>query len=207
MLIVQARMGSTRLPGKSMMDLAGAPLIGRVLERVKRCKRVDIIVLATTQNTENDALAELGQSYGVSVFRGSEDDVLDRYYQAARAFNADVVVRIPGDNPVPEPREIDRIISHHVQSDNDFSTNYPDVLDNGYPDGIGAEVFNLEALERAWRSATDSRNREHPHTNFYDHPETYKVGTIECPPEFRRPDIVLDVNTREHYDFLAQLHG
>ena len=206
MLIVQARMGSTRLPGKSMMDLAGAPLIGRIVERVKRCKRVDIIVLATTQNTENDALAELGQSYGVSVFRGSEDDVLDRYYQAARAFNADVVVRIPGDNPVPEPREIDRIISHHVQSDNDFSTNYPDVLDNGYPDGIGAEVFNLEALERAWRSATDSRNREHPHTNFYDHPETYKVGTIECPPEFRRPDIVLDVNTREHYDFLAQLY-
>ena len=206
MLIVQARMGSTRLPGKSMMDLAGAPLIGRIVERVKRCKRVDIIVLATTQNTENDALAELGQSYGVSVFRGSEDDVLDRYYQAARAFNADVVVRIPGDNPVPEPREIDRIISHHVQSDNDFSTNYPDVLDNGYPDGIGAEVFNFEALERAWRSATDPRNREHPHTNFYEHPETYKVGTIECPPEFRRPDIVLDVNTREQYDFLAQLY-
>ncbi len=205
-LILQARMGSTRLPGKSMMDLAGAPLVGRIIERVKRCKRVDEIVLATTRKAEDDVLEELARSYGISVFRGSENDLVDRYYQAAKVFNADVIVRVPADNPAAEPSEIDRVILYHLQSDNDFSTNYPDVLDNGYPDGIGAEVFNFEALERVWETATDPRNREHPHTNFYEHPERFKVGTIECPPEFRRPDLVLDVNTREEYEFMAELY-
>lgn len=199
-------MGSTRLPGKSMMDLAGAPLVGRVLERVKGCQNVDEIVLATTQKSEDDVLAKLARRHNVAVFRGSENDLVDRYYRAAKTFDADVIVRVPADNPAVEASEVDRIIMYHLQSDNDFSSNYPDVLDNGYPDGIGAEVFNFEALEQVWETSTDPRNREHPHTNFYEHPETFKVGTIECPPEFRRPDLVLDVNTREEYEFIRELY-
>jgi spore coat polysaccharide biosynthesis protein SpsF len=205
-MILQARMGSTRLPGKSLMPLAGRPLVARVIERVKRCRLVDAFVLATTRNAQDDPLEALGRESGIAVFRGSENDLVDRYYQAARECSADVIVRVPADNPVPEPVEIDRIVKYHLESRNDFSSNYPDVFDNGYPDGIGAEVFNMEALTKVWETSTDPRNREHPHTNFYEHPELYRIGTIECPPEFRRPDIILDVNTQEEYDFLAKLY-
>ena len=206
-------MGSTRLPGKSMMDLAGAPLVGRIIERVKRCKRVNEIVLATTQKPEDDVLEELARSYGVSAFRGSENDLVDRYYQAAKAFKADVVVRLPADNPCPEPSEIDRIIVYHLTGQSDFSSNLAEVFGNGYPDGIGAEVFNFEILEEVWQTSSDPEKREHPHLDFFDYksqqpadPDRYRVGTVQCPPEFRRPDLVLDVNTREEYEFMAELY-
>ena len=205
-MILQARMGSTRLPGKSLMPLAGLPLVARVIERVKRCKGVDAFVLATTCRAQDDPLEALGGECGIAVFRGAENDLVDRYYQAARTFKADVIVRVPADNPAPEPSEIERITEYHLQSQNDFSSNYPDVLDNGYPDGIGAEVFNFEALERVWKTSVDPRNREHPHTNFYEHPEIYRIGTLQCPTEFRRPDIVLDVNTQEEYEIIARLY-
>jgi spore coat polysaccharide biosynthesis protein SpsF len=205
-LIMQARMGSSRLPGKSFLPLAGRPLVGRVIERVQRCKSVGKIVLATTEQSGDDPLETLGKEHGVDVFRGSENDLVDRYYQAALAFGADVIVRVPADNPAPEPSEIDRVINYHLQSENDFSSNYPDVFDNGYPDGIGAEVFNFEALRKVWESSSDPRQREHPHTNFYEHPDLYRIGTIQCPAEFRRPDIILDVNTQAEYEFMAQLY-
>jgi spore coat polysaccharide biosynthesis protein SpsF len=212
-LIIQARMGSSRLPGKSMMDLAGAPLVGRIIERVKRCKKVDEFVLATTQKPEDDVLEKLACSYGISVFRGSEKDLIDRYYQAAKTFNADVVVRLPADNPCPEPSEIDRIITYHLTGQSDFSSNLAEVFGNGYPDGIGAEVFNFKTLEEVWRTSSDPQKREHPHLNFFDYksqkstdPDRYRVGTVQCPPEFRRPDLVLDVNTQEQYKFMAQLY-
>ena len=206
-MIIQARMGSTRLPGKSMMDLAGAPLIARLIERAKRCSGADSIVLATTEKAEDDLFERVAGDCGVHVFRGSEDDLVDRYHEAAVVHEADVIVRVPGDNPVPEPGEIDRLVSYHVESGNDFSSSYPDFFENGYPDGIGAEAFTLRALGRVRQMATDARNREHPHTTFYEHPEVFKIGTIECPEEFRRPDLVLDVNTLEQYRFMAELYA
>jgi len=205
-MILQARMGSTRLPGKSLLPLAGLPLVSRVIERVKRCKLVDTFVLATTSRAQDDPLAAIGREWDIAVFRGAENDLVDRYYRAACEFSADIIVRVPADNPVPEPVEIDRIIEYHVESQNDFSSNYPDVLDNGYPDGIGAEVFSFEALRKVWETSTNPRNREHPHTNFYEQPEVFRIGTIQCPPEFRRPDIILDVNTLEEYEFLSKLY-
>jgi len=196
-----------------MMDLAGAPLVGRIIERVQRCKKVGEIVLATTQKPEDDVLEELALSYGISAFCGSENDLVDRYYQAAKAFNADVVVRLPADNPCPEPNEIDRIIAYHLAGGSDFSSNLSVVYGNGYPDGIGAEVFNIEPLKEIWQGSSDPQKREHLHLNFFDYkaqkaadPERYKVGTVQCPSEFRRPDLVLDVNTRKEYEFMAELY-
>lgn len=213
-LIVQARMGSARLPGKSMMDLAGAPLLARILERVKRCRLVDTIIVATTQKPEDEVLMKLAQSQGVAAYQGSETDLVDRYYRAAKAFGSDVVVRFPGDNPVPEPEEIDRIIAYHLEATADFSSNLAQVYGNGYPDGIGAEVFNLTCLEAAWADPADSDRREHVHLNFFDYkqqrptaPDRFTVGTIECPAAFRRPDLVLDVNTLEQYRFMSELYG
>lgn len=205
-LIMQARMGSTRLPGKSLMPLAGHPLLERIIQRVKRCRKVDAIVLATTEKKEDDALCAIAEMNGIEVFRGSENDLLDRYYRAALRFNADFVVRLPADNPVVEPAEIDRIVEHHLASSDDFSSNTHNILNNKYPDGLGAEVFPIQKLREIWEIATDPRNREHPHTYFYEHPDKYRIGTIECPAEFQRPDLVLDVNTREEYDFLASIY-
>jgi len=205
-LIIQARMGSTRLPGKSLMPLAGQPLIARIIERVKRCKKINTIVLATTEKQEDDPLCRIGKECGIEVFRGSENDLVDRYYKVALEFKADYVVRLPADNPVCEPEEIDRIIEHHLNSDDDFSANTHNILNNEYPDGLGAEVFSFRKLKEIWEITVDPRNREHPHTYFYEHPEKYKIGTVKCPVEFSRPDLVLDVNTLDEYKFIAQVY-
>lgn len=210
-LILQARMGSVRLPGKSMMDLAGAPLVGRILERVKRCKSVDKIVLATTQKTEDDILKTLATTYQVQCFQGSENDLVDRYYQAAKEYNTDVIVRLPADNPVPEPSEIDKIIQYHLKGQSDFSSNLAQVYGNGYPDGIGAEVFNFKALEEVWKNCRDLYKREHPHLNFFNYKtqeavSPYRIGTVQCPSAFRRVDLVLDVNTWDQYLFMKALY-
>jgi spore coat polysaccharide biosynthesis protein SpsF len=213
-LVIQARMGSTRLPGKSMMDLAGAPLVGRILERVKRCKRLDEIVLAIPDTPRDRVLGQLGREYGVTVFAGSENDLLERYYQAALASRAEVVGRLPADNATPEPSEIDRIVDHHLSlGRRGFSSNLSVIADSGYPDGIGAEMFDFSLLAEARARNTDPRQREHVHLNFFDYgagrgvDESWcPISTVPCPAEFRRPDLVLDVNTQQQYEFMRQLY-
>ena len=211
-LILQARMGSTRLPGKSMMDLAGAPLLGRILERVKRAKKPQATVMATTQRAEDDVLVTLAEGMGVPVFRGSQNDLLDRYYQAARAFDADIVLRLPADNATPEPEEIDRIVDFHLSADCVFSTNLAQALGSGYPDGIGAEAVDFWALEEVWKTRGDAELNEHPHLNFFNYARQqvvnprYPVGAPKCPPDIARPDVVLDVNTQKQYDFIKALY-
>ncbi len=204
--IIQARMGSTRRPGKSMALLAGKPLLWQFLQRVKRAKKLDTIVLATTTKAEDDVLITVAKECGVATFRGSENDLVDRYYKAAKAFEADVVVRICADNPVVEPEEVDRIIDFHLKGESDFSANTHNILGNQYPDGLGAEVFDFQKLEEIWNVATDPRNREHPHTYFYEHSEKYHIRTIPCPPDFRRPELKLDVNTPEELSFIQQIY-
>jgi len=213
-LILQARMGSTRLPGKSLMDLAGAPLVGRMLERIKACKSVDEIILAIPDTAENLPLKELGLNYNVIVFLGSEPDLVDRYWQAALSVNADIVVRLPADNATPQWDEIDRIIDHHISLGRPgFSSNICNFWDSGYPDGIGAEVFDMCLLRDIVSRNLLPHNREHVHTNFFNY-ETGEpvdsgwcpVSTVQCREEIRRPDLVLDVNTREQYDFIKKLY-
>lgn len=213
-LILQARMGSTRLPGKSLMDLAGAPLVGRILERVKRCRMLDEIVLAIPNNEEDKVLQTLAESYGVKAFLGSEEDLVDRYYEAAINSKADIVVRIPADNTTPEPEEIDKIIQHHISLGRPgFSSNLSVIDDSGYPDGIGAEVFDFELLKHVHETVTDRFKREHVHLNFYDYENSkavdicrFPISTIQCPTAFRRPDLILDVNTFEQYIFMKELY-
>jgi len=213
-LILQARMGSTRLPGKSLMDLAGAPLVGRMLERIKPCKSVDEIVLAIPDTSENFPLKELGLDYNVTVFSGSESDLVDRYWRAALSVEADIVVRLPADNATPQWDEIDRIIEHHISLGRPgFSSNICDFWNSGYPDGIGAEVFDMCLLRDIASKKLSSHNREHVHTNFFSYESGEPadsgwcpVSTVQCREEIRRPDLVLDVNTREQYDFMKKLY-
>ncbi len=207
-------MGSTRLPGKSMMDLAGAPLVGRILERVKRCTKLDDIVLAIPDTNKDRVLISLGEKYGVKVFSGSESDLVERYYQAALWSNAEIVGRLPADNATPEPAEIDRIVDYHLSlGERGFSSNLSVIGDSEYPDGIGAEIFDFSLLEEARARHSDKLLREHVHLNFYDYstrqavdPAWCPVRTIKCPEGFRRPDLILDVNTLEQYEFMRKLY-
>ena len=127
-----------------MMDLAGAPLVGRILERVKRCTKLDDIVLAIPDTEQDRVLLGLGESYGIKVFAGSESDLVERYYRAAQWARADIIGRLPADNATPEPTEIDRIVDHHLSlARRGFSSNLSVIGVSGYPDGIGAEMFDF----------------------------------------------------------------
>ena len=212
--IVQARMGSTRLPGKSLMLLAGKPLVGRVIERIRTATKIDKLVLAIPDNIENNPLETLGKSYGVQIFRGSEIDLVDRYYNAAKNLSCKYVVRIPADNPVPQGSEIDRIIDHHLSLNRPgFSSNLAEIYGSRYPDGIGAEIFDFELLEEISADFSDSKKREHVHLNFFDY-ATQKavdenwcpISTVHCPSDFARPDIILDVNTQIQFEYMANLY-
>ncbi|MBO72151.1 MAG: hypothetical protein CMD35_00910 [Flavobacteriales bacterium] len=214
-MIIQARMGSVRLPGKSMMDLAGSPLVGRILERVKRCSCLDEIVLAIPDTSENFPLRQLGNAYGIKVYSGPEDDLLERFYQAANWTSANYIVRLPADNATPEPSEIDKIVNHHLSLGRPgFSSNLSLIQDNGYPDGIGAEIFDYDMLLFAKNKNPDAINREHIHLNYFDYSsgrpvdsDACPVSTVKCPKEFSRPDLVLDVNTFQQYKFMKELYA
>jgi glutamate-1-semialdehyde 2,1-aminomutase len=156
--IVQARMGSARFPGKVMMPICGTPMIGLLLGRLTGSARVDQVMLATSVDSRNDPLAEYVRKLGYSVFRGDEDDVLDRYYLAAKEVGADSVVRITGDCPLIDPVVVDEIIFKFHNDGVDYASN---TLPPTYPDGLDTEVFTFRALEMAWSQARASGEREH----------------------------------------------
>jgi spore coat polysaccharide biosynthesis protein SpsF (cytidylyltransferase family) len=156
--IIQARMGSSRLPGKSMADINGRPMLGHVVGRVQQARHVDKVVVATTVLPADEVIAEFCRGEGVACFRGSPDDVLDRYYQAARIHHAAAVVRITADCPLIDPEVIDQLVSRFLQGDADYVAN---VILYTYPDGLDVEVFSFASLERAWHEARTPAEREH----------------------------------------------
>ena len=156
--IVQARMGSTRFPNKVMRPICDVPMIGLLLERLSQARCIDQIVLATSVDPRNEPLTKYVQSQGFDVYQGSEDDVLDRYYQAAKTVGADVVVRITGDCPLIDPGLVDAVITLFLEEGVDYASN---TMPPTYPDGLDVGVFTFEALENAWYRATDPHQREH----------------------------------------------
>ena len=156
--IIQARMGSSRFPGKTLADLAGRRMLSRVVERVRQSRAVDKAVVATSTDAGDDPISELCAKEGIPCFRGSEDDVLDRFYGAAREHGADVVVRITADCPLIDAGIIDRVIERFQRGDCDYASN---ALRYTYPDGLDTEVFSMSALEQAWREAKKPSEREH----------------------------------------------
>ena len=156
--IIQARMGSTRLPGKVLKKVLGKPLLEHLIARVKRSRSIDKIIVATTTRREDVALARLARSLGVGAYRGSVEDVLDRYYQAARTVKAETIVRITGDCPVMDPEIIDQCVDFYRRSRFDYVCN---VNPPTFPDGMDVEVFSFAALQHAWQKAKKTSEREH----------------------------------------------
>jgi glutamate-1-semialdehyde 2,1-aminomutase len=156
--IIQARMGSTRLPGKVMKPILGTPIIELLITRLKEARTVDSLVLATSTDLLNDPLAHHVAALGYTVHRGSEHDVLDRFYHAAVAAHADVVVRITGDCPLVDPQLVDEVVARFTSGGADYASN---VDPPTFPDGLDIEVFSFAALRSAWQDATQVREREH----------------------------------------------
>jgi glutamate-1-semialdehyde aminotransferase/spore coat polysaccharide biosynthesis protein SpsF (cytidylyltransferase family) len=156
--LIQARMGSTRLPGKVMKPILGRPMVELLLKRLSGAKLIDQIVLATSEQPENDALADHVRSIGFEVFRGSENDVLDRFYHAAQLYKGDAIIRITADCPLIDPGVVDEVIAAFTKSDVDYMCN---ILPPTYPDGLDTEIFTAASLERAFKEATRPLEREH----------------------------------------------
>ena len=212
-LIIQARMNSTRFPNKVISDLGGFPLIERILQRVKKIEKIGKIIIATTKRRDDDILVEIAKSNKVDVYRGSENDLVDRYYQAVKGKKVSHILRLPADNPIPDPTEYNRLINYHLNTNNDFSSNICNFMMNGYPDGFGVEIFTVESLKRIWKEEKRKKFREHISLNFYDYEKrkknlkfNFKIGTVKCPKNISRPKLVFDVNYYEDYIFIKRIY-
>lgn len=201
-IIVQARAGSTRLPGKVLMPLAGKPLLERVFDRLRRCVHAERLILATGDTPENDPVADLAKRLDVDVFRGSEDDVLDRYFRCARHFGLTHIVRATGDNPFVDPEEVDRLIFMCRAAGLDYVHAFSE---GGLPVGIGAEIMTMDALERSWRHGAAPRHREHVNEYILENPGLFRWATLDAPPEKRAPSLRLTVDTPEDFALAERL--
>ena len=202
--IIQARMGSTRLPGKVLLDLAGAPVLARVVNRCRRAATLNDVVVATTTLAADDPIVALCRANNWPSFRGQEDDVLDRYYQAARQSRAEVVVRITSDCPLIDPEIIDLMVKTFLEPGAlDYAGN--SLPPRTFPRGLDVEVFSFEALARAWREDHNPAWREHVTPYIYRHPEKFRLHAV-----VNNPDLSLmrwTVDTAEDLAFVRKIYG
>jgi spore coat polysaccharide biosynthesis protein SpsF len=174
--ILQARTSSSRLPRKVMLPLAGAPMLQRQIERLQRAKSIDRLIVATSDRPEDGCVAQLADAAGAESFRGSLDDVLDRYYRAAEPHRPDHVVRVTGDCPLADWTVIDGCVDFAVNGGFDYASNG---FKPTWPDGLDVEVLTFSALETAWREAKEPMLREHVTMFLYRHPERFRLGSFE----------------------------
>lgn len=189
--IVQARAGSTRLPQKVLKSIAGEPMLWHVIDRLKKSKLVDEIVLATTIKEGDRPLLRIAEKSGIKGFAGSEEDVLDRYFRAATESRADVVVRITADCPLVDPEIVDAMIKRFSDGGFDYVSN---IVKPTYPDGLDVEVFSYDALKRVWEGAKRSSEREHVTTYIRNHPKVFKIGNVEHEKDLSEMRWTVDTN-------------
>ncbi len=200
--LIQARTGARRLANKVLLNLSGITVLEHVVNRVNRAKTVDEAVVVTTVHKEDLKIVELMSRKGVRVLCGSEDDVLDRYYQAARLLGARHVVRITADCPVMDPAVIDRVIEYYFKSKADYCSN---ALTQTFPDGLDVEIFSFEALAKAWKNAKLASQREHVTPYIRSHKRSFKIVSMEHPFNLGHHRWTLD--EEKDYVFLTKLFG
>lgn len=200
---IEARMGSTRLPGKVLADVAGAPALTRLLRRLRLAERLDGIVLATTTNPADDELAQWAEAEGVQCHRGSEDDVLMRVVEAQRMAEGDIVVEVCGDTPLLDPAVVDMAVDAFNQGGAAVVTTCAERM---LPDGIDVEVFHLRDLEVVAETVIDPEVREHVSLHFYRQPNRYRIRPLMVPAEWRRPELRLVLDEAEDLDLIRAVY-
>lgn len=202
--IVQARVGSTRLPGKVLADVRGKPMLARVIERLQRAESIDEVVIATTPHERDRPIAELAARVGCRCCTGDEEDVLARYLTAARESNAGIIVRVTSDCPLIDPAQIDATVSLYFRENADYAANC--CIKYLLPRGSEVEVFATAALERIALLAKEAYERAHVTPYFYRHPEQFKIAFLEAVGPYRRPDLRLCVDTQEDLDLVRAVY-
>lgn len=201
--IIQARLGSTRLPYKMMLSLHGKPIIEWVIKRVQNSKLLDDIIVAIPESEDNDVLAKYITELGVKVFRGSESNVLNRFYESVKDEDATHIVRICADNPLIDGNEIDNLINFYKENNCDYAYNHIP-RDNLYPDGLGAEIISFELLRYMNEVVTSQHHKEHCLSYIWDNKDKFIIKTFDpLDKELHHPQMKFDVDTFDDYHKLA----
>ena len=200
-VIVQARTGSTRLPCKVMMDLCGKPVLQQIVERIQYCRLVDRVIVATTELAQDDVIEQLCLRRGYHVFRGSPKDVLDRYYNCARRYNAEHVVRMTADNALFDPGIVDQGIDYYFVNRKDYV-----YYREGLPLGTAIEIFPFSALETAWTESADPASREHVTAYMYRHPDRFVCDRVHAIGP-RHDDLRLTMDTVPDYELVTRIYN
>ena len=188
--IIQARMGSTRLPGKVMADIGGDTMLARVVERIKRAQLLDGVVVASTVNPADEVIADECQRLDVPLYRGKENDVLDRYYQAATLHQSDTIVRITSDCPLIDPSVVDKVIGAFSAEGPDYASN---IIERTYPTGLDTEVMTMSALTRAWQEAREAYERVHVTPYIYENPKLFRLLHVKAQTDYSHHRWTVDV--------------
>lgn len=191
-IIIQARMGSTRLPGKVLEMIGDRPLLGHVILRLEGLKSPAVKVVATTVRPEDDAIEEYCDRIGVECFRGSAENVLERYYLCAVKHGFTDIVRMTSDNPFTDIEELDRLIELHKSSGADYTHSF-----GSLPIGTGAEVFTFEALKKSFENATGENHFEHVNEYIQERPDMFNISVLDVPSAKMAPELRLTVDTPE----------
>ncbi len=187
-------MGSTRLPGKILMQIGGKVLLEHILFRLKMLRHPVTIVIATTDTPKDDIVKSFCDDHKIACFRGSEHNVLDRYYQCAALFSFCHIIRLTGDNPFPDIEEVDNLITLHLSGGTDYSNSFASL-----PIGAGAEIFTFEALEKSWQEGTEPHHLEHVNEYMLEHPEIFSTAILNIVDAKKRPEVRLTVDTEDDY--------
>ena len=190
--IIQARMGSSRLPGKVLKKVNGIPLLKYQFERVKQSSFISETVIATTVREKDGVVAEFCEQNGISCFRGNEDDVLSRYYECAKEYKVDVVVRLTADCPLIDPRVIDDVVKIYMENNYDFVANTAPPEGFTYPEGMDVEVFSFQLLERAMNEAKKPSEREHVTHYFWQNPQIFSSYRVDLKQNFSAYRLTVD---------------
>jgi spore coat polysaccharide biosynthesis protein SpsF len=196
---IEARMSSTRLPGKVLLPAAGKPLLEHLVERLRRVRHLDGIVIATTVKGIDDPIVRLASKLDVGYFRGSEDDVLGRVLGAARTFCADVIVEITSDCPLIDPEVVESCIDGYFAKNVDYASNF---LQETYPRGMATQVFATRVLDEVNQLTQDPVDREHVSLYIYSHSDKYRLTNVMAPRNLARPELRLTLDTLEDYDVI-----
>ena len=215
-IIVQARTGSKRFPQKMLKTIGNKTVLEIILTRLTKCTKVNSVILATSDKKQDVKLINIAKKLNIKFYCGKENDLVDRYYHAALKFDVDPIVRFPGDNLLPCPKEIDKIISHYQKKNtNDrelFCSNIENFFNSKYPTGIGAEVFGFKSLKRIYHYEKNKEKREHIHKNFIDYKtgkpinkKKCEISTIKAPKKKCYPKIVLHIDYKKEYEELKEI--
>lgn len=201
--IVEARFNATRLPGKVLMPILGEPMLGRMVERLRRARTIDEIVIATTDDPADDRLAAYAQRIGAHVFRGSEDDVLDRVVRAADASTADIIVELTGDCPLVDPGLVDKVVGDFLMGGADFVSN---MLPHTTPRGTDVRVFRATDLAEINATSADPADHEHVSLHFWEHPERYRCRNVGSDLPEAAASLRLTVDTPEDLELVRAIY-